>query len=43
MLSDTEKRLNALFEVMNNGELSDDVGQTMLKLAQGKAKTGENR
>ncbi|CAO3597332.1 unnamed protein product [Absidia cylindrospora] len=34
MLDDTEKRLNTLFDNMNNGEISDDVGQSMVKLAQ---------
>ncbi|KAI8097551.1 uncharacterized protein BX664DRAFT_326670 [Halteromyces radiatus] len=34
MLDDTEKRLNALFDNMNNDELSDDVAESMLKLAQ---------
>ncbi|CAO3611688.1 unnamed protein product [Cunninghamella blakesleeana] len=34
ILDDTEKRLNGLFDNMNNEELSDDVVQSMLKLAQ---------
>ncbi|KAI9308433.1 hypothetical protein BJ944DRAFT_174834 [Cunninghamella echinulata] len=34
ILDDTEKRLNGLFDNMNNSELSDDVVQSMLKLAQ---------
>ncbi|ORX62050.1 hypothetical protein DM01DRAFT_1331515 [Hesseltinella vesiculosa] len=34
MLDDTEKRLNSLFDAINNGDLSDDVIQPMLKLAQ---------
>lgn len=37
MLNDTEKRLDALFDQMNNNEVSDDVSQSMLKLAQGRS------
>ena len=36
MLDDTERRLNTLFEELNNSEISDGVVQPMLQLVQGK-------
>ncbi|KAI9262294.1 hypothetical protein BDA99DRAFT_72356 [Phascolomyces articulosus] len=38
MLDDTERRLNTLFEELNNSEISDGVVQPMLQLVQGKMK-----
>lgn len=35
MLDDTERRLNTLFDELNNSEVSDGVAQLMLSLVQG--------
>ncbi|KAI8332278.1 hypothetical protein BC941DRAFT_437121 [Chlamydoabsidia padenii] len=34
MLNDTEKRLDTLFDNLNNNEVSEDIGQSLLKLTQ---------